>query len=139
MPLFSRQLSQRHNGAKPRAIDHDIEGTERVARGTHGTLDLTLIRNVRYAANRTLTQLARGGFECLGANVAEQNARTCFYKRGGDRFADTGCGAGHDRAFSHQLMLHVQLRPEMPVMAGRLACWARAHKETTGWAAWWEH
>ena len=96
----------------------------------HRAFDLTLVRHVGDAADRAIAELAGGGVECLRIQIAEQHARASFDERRRDRFADAGCGAGHDRAFVSS-RISCSTPSKMPAAAGRFDCSARARMETT--------
>ena len=107
-PLLVGQLGQRRNGAEARVVHHDVQRPERLARRAHRSFDLALVRHVGDAADRAIPELAGGGIERVGVAIAEQYARAGFDECGGNRLADPGGGAGHDRPFAFQ-KIHVQL------------------------------
>jgi hypothetical protein len=98
LPLLVRQLGQRRDAAHARAVDHDVERPEGVARRAHRAFDLALVRDVHHVADRTLAEPAGGGLDRVGVDVAQQHAGAGLVERRGDRVADARCGAGDDRA-----------------------------------------
>jgi hypothetical protein len=103
-PLFTRQLGQRHDGAKAGAVDHDVQRPEGFACRAHRGFDLLLVRHVGHAADGTLAKLAGDGLESLRIDITQQDVRPGFDECRRDCLADPGCAAGHDGAFAFEYL-----------------------------------
>ncbi len=100
IPVLARELEHRLANVEPRRIDDDVRRAEEARRGPRARIDRVPIREIAGEHRRLVAarsdRIARRG-ELVLTPGDQDDARSGFGERPGDRAADPGASAGHQR------------------------------------------